>query len=199
MDNSDLSTTSPSAKNSGMSSLFSCFSPRKPQAGRSLSQSSQGNDASSLREKSAAASNARAWEAQLPQPVEDHVIREKVTAVFDQIDKFVGDYYREKTTLDLDAGHEACLTLVGTPHLPSSPINLLQSDGPNPLICRPTSLIKHCIAYMIQQSMTMDEGGRNSLLPPYATSLPQALRGQDHADKSGEFLPQPSLVEMKHD
>ncbi|KAL1617597.1 hypothetical protein SLS56_010920 [Neofusicoccum ribis] len=162
-----------------MSSLFSCFGPRKPQAAKSSQLGDANGNHIKLNEKPA----GRAFEAHLPRAADDSAVREKVAAVFDQIDKYVEDFYRDKTFLELDAGHEACLTLVGTPYLPSSPIDLVQSNRPNPIICRPTSLIKHCIAYQIQLSMTMDEGGRNSLLPPWATSLPQALRHQEHDDK----------------
>ncbi|KAH7047323.1 hypothetical protein B0J12DRAFT_118354 [Macrophomina phaseolina] len=175
--------SSPSTKAaSGMASLFSCFGPRKPAAGTD----GDASNSHALSEKSAGTNNSspRAWEAQLPKPVDDYIIREKVTGIFDSIDTFVDKYYRDKTSLELDSTHEACLMLVTTPHLPSSLIDLVQSNRPNPLVCRPTTLIKHSIAYLIQQAMTMDEGGRNSLLPPLATALPQALRGQDHADKA---------------
>ncbi|KAF9636658.1 hypothetical protein BFW01_g7554 [Lasiodiplodia theobromae] len=173
-----------------MSSLFSCFGPRKPTGAGSTTDEHGNAETSTLNEKSGtnntpaapAAPPRPAYESRLPKPAADATIGAAVSGVFDSIDVYVEKYYRDKTSLELDSTHEACLMLVGTPHLPSSPIDLVQSNRPNPLVCRPTSLIKHCIAFLIQQSMTMDEGGRNSLLPPWATSLPQALKGQDNAD-----------------
>lgn len=178
-----------------MSSLFSCFGPRKPAAAGSTTDEHGNAETSTLNEKSGtnntpaapAAPPRPAYESRLPKPAADATIGAAVSGVFDSIDTYVEKYYRDKTSLELDSTHEACLMLVGTPHLPSSPIDLVQSNRPNPLVCRPTSLIKHCIAFLIQQSMTMDEGGRNSLLPPWATSLPQALKGQENGDEGELF------------
>ncbi|OJD32119.1 uncharacterized protein BKCO1_4100041 [Diplodia corticola] len=172
-----------------MTSLFSCFGPRKPatpavdENGNEISPNEK--PGSSHTTPSAPAAPQRpAWEALLPKPAADAALGAAISSVFDSIDAYVEKYYRDKTSEDLDATHEACLMLVGTPHLPSSLIDLLQSNRPNPLVCRPTALIKHSIAYMVQQAMTMDEGGRNSLLPPWMTSLPQALKGAEHDDEA---------------
>ncbi|KAL1636204.1 hypothetical protein SLS58_009898 [Diplodia intermedia] len=165
-----------------MSGLFSCFGPRKPATGDAPGTDDNNNEkrASTSTTNAPPAEPAApprpAYEAALPKPAADAAIGAAVSGVFDGIDAYVEKYYRDKTSEDLDATHEACLMLVGTPHLPSSLTDLLQSNRPNPLVCRPTSLIRHSIAYMVQQAMTMDEGGRNSLLPPWMTGLPQALR-----------------------
>ncbi|TKA82166.1 hypothetical protein B0A55_02028 [Friedmanniomyces simplex] len=97
-----------------------------------------------------------AWERYLPQGLDDRTVPTAVKTLFDQKQLHVENIY---TTADVEitGGLAAALWAVSTQNLPG-PITSVMASSRSHL-----PVMKHCLAYMVTQSMTGD--GDPSLLP----------------------------------
>ena len=106
--------------------------------------------------------NEYAWEKYLPQSLDDRSIQTAMKTLFDQIQMHVENFYTVPTvnlTKDVAFG----LAVMQTPFL-VDPVATVLASARSPL-----PVIKHCLSYMIVQSVTGDcEPNFSLLLPQYA-------------------------------
>ncbi|GAB1742847.1 hypothetical protein NU219Hw_g8554t1 [Hortaea werneckii] len=105
------------------------------------------------------ASTSRAsWEQFLPQSLDDHTVQNSVKVLFDQIQLHVENFYFDPhDPVNIPGeGHER-LSELQTPHLPGPLVDCMKSSK------SVLPVIKHCLAYQVDQGMTAGQQPR--LLP----------------------------------
>ncbi|GIZ49318.1 hypothetical protein CKM354_001235000 [Cercospora kikuchii] len=100
-----------------------------------------------------------AWEQYLPQDLDDRAIQSAVKELFDGVHLHVENFYTN-AQVELGVDETTVLAKLQTPYLKLNLATLMHATA------SPSSIIKHCLAYMITQSSGLDSGSVASLLPP---------------------------------
>ncbi|KAK4542173.1 hypothetical protein LTR36_007020 [Oleoguttula mirabilis] len=127
-------------------------------------------------EKSLAASDEHAWEQYLPQSLDDRTVQGSVKTLFDQVQLHVENFYANADVkLTPDVANN--LSKLQTPHLPDHVASVIASSK------TALPIIKHCLAYLVTQSISIGTGSPHTLLPPayvvVATSPKIPTKGDD--------------------
>jgi len=110
-------------------------------------------------------------ETLLPQQADDDTVRKKILMLFDQIEIYVDNYYRDYDKR-LTAAQESEISRYGTPYLAVPLARLLETSH------RKLVLIKHCLGFYTIKLIS-SPAGVDSLLPSEVITLLTLPKGQD--------------------
>lgn len=116
-----------------------------------------------------------AWEQYLPQSLDDRTVQGSVKTLFDQVQLHVENFYGIRD-VKITAEVANNLSKLQTPHLPDS-VAAVMSSAKTPL-----PVIKHCLAYMVAQSIGVGIDSTTTLLPPAYASIASGFHLPDTED-----------------
>ncbi|KAK5125633.1 hypothetical protein LTR85_011907 [Meristemomyces frigidus] len=96
--------------------------------------------------------------------LDDRTVQGSVKTLYDQVQLHVENFYAN-VDVKLTSDVAKSLSALQTPYLPDSVASVIASSK------TPSPVIKHCLAYMVTQSISVSSGTQLTLLPPVYAAM----------------------------
>jgi hypothetical protein len=118
----------------------------------------------------------------LPQEADDSTVRKKASTLFDQLELHVENYYRD-VQVSITPAMESELSRSSSPYLSVPLVAFLDSTS------RPRQLIKHSLAFHVNNLTSAAVDSTRSLLPPEIVEMVKAVNKRKPTPGTHIFLP----------